>query len=194
MNERDNHTGRYASKPQSPLNETPRPKKKRPEKSRPEPERTRNRRPREEQPRSTRTERARTRAAQEDAERQRALHRRRKRRRLRRRVYRVLLAVLAVVFVLSAAMVARGLLRHDALKGTWTLDESTAYVFDGKGSGTLHLPMESYAFSYTMEANIVTLDFADETLTDASYSVLLGRDTLTLDTNTGTVYWLERER
>jgi hypothetical protein len=109
-------------------------------------------------------------------------------------VYRVLLAVLAVVFVLSAAMVARGLLRHDALKGTWTLDESTAYVFDGKGGGMLRLPMGSYAFSYTIEDNLVTLDFADESLSDASYSFLLGRNALTLDTNTGTVYWLERER
>ena len=192
MNERDNHTGRYASKPQSPLNETPRPKRKRPEESRPEPGRTRNRRQREEQPRSTRTKAARRRAEPEDAARQRALHRRRKRRRLRRRVYRVLLGVLAAVFVLSAAMVARGLLRHDALKGTWTLDESTAYVFDGKGGGTLRLPMGSYAFSYTIEDNLVTLDFADESLSDASYSFLLGRDALTLDTNTGTVYWLER--
>ena len=172
---------------------TPRPKRRRPEESRPEPERTRNRRLREEQPRPTRTEAARRRAKPEDAARQRALHRRRKRRRLRRRMYRVLLAVLAVVFVLSAAMVARELLKHDALKGTWTLDESTAYVFDGKGSGTLHLPMGSYAFSYTIEDNIVTLDFADEALTDASYSFLLGRNALTLDTNTGTVYWLERE-
>ena len=107
-------------------------------------------------------------------------------------MYRVLLGVLAVVFVLSAAMVARGLLRHDALKGTWTLDESTAYAFDGKGGGTLRLPMGSYAFSYTVEDNLVTLDFADESLSDASYSFLLGRDALTLDTNTGTVYWLER--
>ena len=193
MTERYNYTGRHAPRPQSALNETPRPKRKRPEESRPEPGRTRNRRQREEQPRSTRTKAARRRAEPEDAARQRALHRRRKRR-LRRRVYRVLLGVLAAVFVLSAAMVARGLLRHDVLKGTWTLDESTAYIFDGKGSGTLRLPMGSYAFSYTIEDNIVTLDFADESLSDASYSFLLGRDALTLDTNTGTVYWLKRER
>ena len=130
---------------------------------------------------------------QEDAARARALRRRRKRRRLRRRVFRILLAVLAVVFVLSAAMVGRELLRHDALKGTWTLDESTDYTFDGQGGGTLRLPMGSHAFSYTIEDNVVTLDFADEALTDASYSFLLGRNALTLDTNTGTVYWLERE-
>jgi hypothetical protein len=92
----------------------------------------------------------------------------------------------AIIFtLLSAAMVARGLLRHDALKGTWTLDESTAYVFDGKGGGTLRLPMGSYAFRYTVENNLVTLDFADESLSDASYSFLLGRNALTLDTNTG---------
>jgi len=167
MNERDNYTGRHAPRPQAPLNETPRPRRKRPDQA------------------------ARRRAEQEDAERARA--QRRRRRRLRRRMYRILLVVLVAVFVLSAAMVARGLLRHDALKGIWALDESTAYAFDGKGGGTLRLPMGSYAFSYTIEDNVVTLDFADESLNDASYSFLLGRDALTLDTNTGTVYWLKRE-
>ena len=164
----------------------PRPKRKRTEDIRLESERRRKTRPR--------TESARQRIEEEDAVRQRALHRRRKRRRLRRRVYRVLLAVLAVVFVVSAAMIAREQLRHDALKGTWALDESTAYVFDGKGGGTLRLPMGSYAFSYTVEDNVVTLDFADEALTDASYSFRLGRNAMTLDTNTGTVYWLEVEK
>ena len=161
MNERDNHTGRHAPRPET---------------VRPRPDQA-----------------ARRRAEQEDAERARALHRRRKRRRLRRRVYRVLLAVLAVVLVLSAAMIARGALKGDGLKGSWALEEGTVYEFDGKGGGTLRLPMGSHAFSYTIEANLVTLDFADESLPDASYSFLLGKDALTLDTNTGTVYWLKRE-
>ncbi len=109
-------------------------------------------------------------------------------------MYRVLLGVLAVVFVLSAAMLARGALKGDGLKGSWALEEGTVYEFDGKGGGTLRLPMGSHAFSYTIEDNVVTLDFADKSLNDASYSFLLGRDALTLDTNTGTVYRLERER
>jgi len=187
MTDRSNYTGRHAPRPQSALNETPRPRRKRPEEPRRESARTRRPRPEtaETRPGTARSER--------DGSAERARAQRRRRRRLRRRVYRVLLAVLAVVFVLSAAMIARGALKGDGLKGAWALEEGTLYEFDGKGGGTLRLPMGSYAFSYTIEDNLVTLDFADETLTDASYSFLLGRDTLTLDTNTGTVHWLERE-
>ena len=217
MTERNNDEGRRTPRPSRKRPEDSCPETQRTRKPRPEASETRpgTARPqqggRSERARSDRTERsaaperrrrpetlrprpdqaARRRAEQEDAEHARA--QRRRRRRLRRRVYRVLLAVLAVVFVLSAAMIARGALKGDGLKGSWALEEGTVYEFDGKGGGTLRLPTGSYAFSYTIEDNVVTLDFADESLNDASYSFLLGRDALTLDTNTGTVYWLKRE-
>ena len=146
--------------------------------------------PRATQTRSTRPETARQRTGREDAARRRAPRRKRKRR-LRRRAYRAFLAVLAVVFLVSLVMILRGLPTEDKLKGAWTLDESTAYEFDGKGRGTLRLPLGSYAFSYTVEYNVVTLDFEDEDVTNASYSFLRDGTSLTLDTNTGTVYRLE---
>ena len=111
----------------------------------------------------------------------------------RRKTRGLLPVVLALVFLVAAVMVFRGLFAGDKLKGTWTLDESTVYEFDGKGGGTLRLPLGSYAFSYTVEDNVVSLDFENAAVTDASYSFLREGTSLTLDTNTGTVYRLERE-
>ncbi len=90
-------------------------------------------------------------------------------------------------------MTIRGLVRGDGLKGVWRLDEATVYEFDGKGGGTLRLPLGSYAFSYAVEYNAVTLDFEDASVTDASYSFLCDGKSLTLDTNTGSVFRLEKE-
>lgn len=105
-----------------------------------------------------------------------------------------IVAVLVLVFLVAAGMTIRGLARGDGLKGVWRLDDATAYEFDGKGNGTLRLPLDSYAFSYTVEYNVVTLDFEDPAVTDASYSFLRDGKSLTLDTNTGTVYQLEKEK
>ena len=183
-----------------------RPKRKRPKDSRPESERRR-KRPSEtpsvtaadrrdsslkEGAREQRSPSQRRRAEQEEAARRQRALRRRRRRRFRRRLYRALLVVLAVVLVVSAAMIARELLKRDKLKGAWTLDESTSYEFDGQGGGTLRLPLGSYTFTYTVEENVVALDFADEAVADASYSFAIDGKTLTLDTNTGTVYRLEK--
>ena len=198
MTERSNYTGRHAPRPEA---SEPRPGTARPQQGgrserarsdRTERSATPERRRRPETVRPRPDQAARRRAEQEDAERARA--QRRRRRRLRRRVYRVLLAVLAVVLVLSAAMIARGALKGDGLKGSWALEEGTVYEFDGKGGGTLRLPMGSHDFSYTTEQNLLTLDFAEDSAADSSYSFSVDGKSLTLDTNTGTVYRLERER
>ena len=78
--------------------------------------------------------------------------------------------------------------------GTWTLDETTVYEFNGKGHGTLHLPLESYDFSYTIEDGFLTIDFADETATDAGYRYTRSGSALTLDTNTGMVYRFREQK
>lgn len=58
-------------------------------------------------------------------------------------------------------MIAKGL-RRDELKGVWALDQTTVYEFDGNGKGTLCLPLNDYAFTYTIDNNTVFIDFADE--------------------------------
>ena len=66
------------------------------------------------------------------------------------------------------------------------------YEFDGKGVGTLRLPTGSHDFSYSTEQNLLTLDFAEDSAADSSYSFSVDGKSLTLDTNTGTVYRLTR--
>lgn len=117
-------------------------------------------------------------------------HRRNKR---GKRILSVVLTALIFVFILAGVKLFHSL-RRDELKGTWTLDETTVYEFDGKDHGTLHLPLESYDFSYTIEDGFLTIDFADETATDAGYRYTRSGSALTLDTNTGMVYRFHEQK
>ena len=99
---------------------------------------------------------------------------------------------LAAIAVLGA-LLATFLLRRDELKGTWALDETTVYEFDGRGHGALILPLGSYGFSYSVEDNVLLIDFADSAAADATYSYSVDSAALTLDTNTGTAYRLVKQ-
>ncbi len=54
------------------------------------------------------------------------------------------------------------------------------------------MPLGNYAFSYTVENNVVTLDYADPAVNDAAYSYLREGSSSTLGTNTGSMYRLEK--
>ena len=114
---------------------------------------------------------------------------RRKPRRAGRIIVCIELAAIAVLGVLLATF----LLRRDELKGTWALDETTVYEFDGRGHGALSLPLGSYDFSYSVEDNVLLIDFADSAAADAAYSYSVDAAALTLDTNTGNVYRLVKQ-
>ena len=111
----------------------------------------------------------------------------------RRRARQGLIVAFAVLLVFGLVMLVISL-RHDDLKGAWVLDDTTVYEFDGRGHGTLRLPLGSYAFSYTTEGNFLTIDFDDETAVDAGYSYSRSGNVLTLDNNTGTVYRLQEAK
>ena len=102
-----------------------------------------------------------------------------------------LCALLLCVFVMSVLKVGRAL-RKDELNGNWALDQTTVYMFDGKGNGVLTLPLNSFEFSYRIQDSYLILDFKDETAVDAGYRYSFVGSTLTLDSNTGTVYQLEK--
>ena len=76
------------------------------------------------------------------------------------------LAVMAAVFLFSAAMVVR-MLTKDKLAGYWELDQATAYEFNGHGRGILRLPLNSYTFRYYMDDAELNLDFDDDTVADS---------------------------
>ena len=66
-------------------------------------------------------------------------------------------------------------------RGTWVLDEVTAYRFDKDGTGALVLPDKEYPFRYRADDGTLTLDFEDEAVTDAVYQYRRERDRLILE-------------
>ena len=111
----------------------------------------------------------------------------------RRSAARIILRLALVIVVVLGALLATILLRWDELKGTWALDDTTVYEFDGRGHGALSLPLGSYEFSYSIEDNVLSIDFADAAASDAVYSYSVENAVLTLDTNTGNVYRLVKQ-
>ena len=117
--------------------------------------------------------------------------RRRKQARRQRTVRRALVVALVAVFALAVVMLTTG--QKDTLKGTWALDSTTVYAFDGKGGGALRLPLSTYDFSYTAEDGTLAIDFADPAASDAVYSYTVKGKTLTLD-NGSMTFTLEKQK
>lgn len=105
----------------------------------------------------------------------------------------LVIATLAAVFVLAAVMLVNGALHRDALRGSWMMEDGTVYEFDGKGSGMLRLPLSDLVFRYTAKDGVLRIDFTDEDATDAGYRYTRAGDTLRLESNTGTVFRLEKQ-
>ena len=93
------------------------------------------------------------------------------------------IAVIVLIFVL----LCKGCTGGDVLKGTWDLDGTTVYQFDGKGQGAMILPSNTYSFKYTIneEEKTVSIDFDDEKATDYTYSYTVDKDSLILYGNVG---------
>ena len=127
---------------------------------------------------------------QKQIRRYQAQRRRKQARRLR--ILRCAFVVaLVAVFALAVVMLTTG--RKDPLKGVWALDSTTVYEFDGKGGGSLRLPLGSYAFTYTAEDGTVAIDFADPAASDDVYRYTVKGKTLTLD-NGSTVFTLDKSK
>ena len=120
--------------------------------------------------------------------------RKRRKQAKRRRIKRILLVLsLLIVFIVVVMMIIRGF-RRDELKGIWALDQTTVYEFDGRGSGSLHLPLGDYAFYYTVEDKRLSIDFSDEQAADAAYSYSIDGSIMTLDNDIGSVFRLEKRK
>ena len=75
----------------------------------------------------------------------------------------ILLAVLIILIAKSCST------SEDLLSGTWNLDGITVYQFDGKGNGSLNLPVNTYSFTYKIKDNSLSIDFESESARDITY-------------------------
>ncbi len=64
-------------------------------------------------------------------------------------------------------------LRMKDIQGTWCIDDDTLYRFSTNGTGALILPEHSYSFHYTLEEDILEMDFDKSGLRDSTFSVSL---------------------
>lgn len=94
--------------------------------------------------------------------------------------------VAAAMVVLSLIVIPlffkEGVIGGDVLKGTWSLDGTTVYQFEGNGKGAMILPNKAYSFSYIVneEEMTVSIDFEHKKAKDATYSYQVGDDKLVL--------------
>ena len=98
------------------------------------------------------------------------------------------LRLTALIAVLLMVLCGSGCSQSgDSFQGTWDLDGTTMYRFDGFGKGSMVLPSSSYEFCYTAdeEAKTLFIDFAEEKARDYTYTYELSHDRLILSGGNG---------
>ena len=89
------------------------------------------------------------------------------------------ISLLAVLLILAAVIVI--ILTGNPIIGRWNMDEVTSYEFSWNGKGALILPSAQYGFTYTIDANVLNIDFDYDGAKDAQYIFTVDGDVLTLD-------------
>ena len=109
---------------------------------------------------------------------------RKKQRQIRR--WTIIGAVIAVL-LLVIFLLFKSCYGGEVLKGTWDMDGTTVYQFEGNGKGAMILPQNKYGFRYTIneEEKTVSIDFYDEKASDYTYSFERDRDKLILSGREG---------
>lgn len=115
--------------------------------------------------------------------------RRTAKKRRQRRLLGISAAVLAIILlVVLIIVIARSCSTGtNVLSGTWALDGTTVYQFDGNGKGAMVLHAVSYDFTYTIDGNKLVIDYRNESVHDATYEFTVDGDTLTLVGGEGTI-------
>ena len=122
-----------------------------------------------------------------DAERAKQ-YKRRKKRRQRQRYCLFGSAILLLIVIIAIVFLVKGCsAKTDSLAGTWNLDGTTTYEFDGNGTGEMVLPSISYDFTYTIDGNKLVIDYINESVHDSPYEFAVDGDILTMVGGEGTV-------
>ena len=103
--------------------------------------------------------------------------RRRRRRKLNPRFVILMAGLLAIL--IGIAICVRSCTKPSVV-GRWDVDGTTAYRFEQDGTGALMLPTTEYKFNYTIEGNVLRIDFVDEAALDANYTFVVQKTTLFL--------------
>lgn len=122
--------------------------------------------------------------APSESERLRRVSNRRKQQKIRRWA---IIGGAVVLLLLIIFLIFKGCAGGDVLKGTWDMDGTTVYQFEGNGEGAMILPSNTYTFKYTIneEEMTVSIDFEDEKANDYTYNYEVTKDKLILSGSEG---------
>lgn len=127
--------------------------------------------------------------------RQRRLARIKRQKREKRKRRLLLCAALLLLAILVFVLIPKS---SQSLKGTWAYGETAELQLEkDRGKIVLHDTKTECAFSYTVEENILHMDFDNAYLTDAAYTFTVEKDSLTLvggDGTTGGTYALTKTK
>lgn len=105
-----------------------------------------------------------------------------KRRRRNKRIRTAIGVASVILLLLIVVLCIKAFSGNDGFKGTWDLDGTTVYEFDGSGKGAMVLPNNEYEFTYNVdeENKTISIDFADEKANDYTYTYELSGNKLIL--------------
>lgn len=108
----------------------------------------------------------------------------------------IILLIIVVIIMLVMAIINFSK-PGDALEGSYTYNENVNFDFNGKGKGTLQENGTKYKYTYSLDGNILSINYKSKDKNDVSYIFDLENDILTLinkDDNSGTQYIFRKDR
>lgn len=92
----------------------------------------------------------------------------------------IVAAFFLLLLLVSIALMIHSCVSANPLVGNWKMDSMTSYEFYEDGQGALVVPRGKYPFAYTMEDDLLTIDFYDENAHDSQFTYQLDDNVLTL--------------
>ena len=108
----------------------------------------------------------------------------------------IILVVIVVIVMIAMAIINLSKPGY-ALEGSYTYNGNVKFDFNGKGKGTLQENGTKYKYTYSLDGNILSIDYKSKDKDDVSYIFDLKNDILTLvnkDDSTGTQYIFRKDR
>lgn len=114
------------------------------------------------------------------AEQMRRKAEREKQRRRRQIIMNTAAVAVIALFIFGIILLFKSCSTDHSIVGTWDYDTVTIYRFDKNGKGELILPNSTFAFTYKIKDDTLTIDFESENATDSTYTFSVTDDKLTL--------------
>ena len=101
-----------------------------------------------------------------------------------RNQYILILSILIIFAFLLILVIGNE--KKNKFIGKWESKNGTIYEFGEKNRGTVIVPLKKYTFTYTINDNVVTIDFDSKDAIDTDYEYIFKKDKLIITSENGT--------